>query len=67
MLRRTFEKRLRGNRAIGYARGEEPLGYAAEVGNEIMVEYDETCFGRSMLGGLHVRATNAIGRAPSGA
>lgn len=41
MLRRMFEKRLRGYRAIGYARGEAPLGYAAEPGNEITVEYDE--------------------------
>jgi hypothetical protein len=28
MLLRMFEKRLRGYRAIGYARGEAPLGYA---------------------------------------
>jgi hypothetical protein len=41
MLRRMFEKRLRGYRAIGYLRGEAPLGYAAEFGNEITVEYDE--------------------------
>jgi hypothetical protein len=27
MLLRMFEKRLRGYRAIGYARGEAPLGY----------------------------------------
>lgn len=40
MLRRMFEKRLRGYRAIGYARGEAPLGYAAEPGDEIVVEYD---------------------------
>jgi hypothetical protein len=35
-----FEKRLRGYRAIGYARGEAPLGYA-EPGDEVVVEYDE--------------------------
>ena len=27
MLLRMFERRLRGYRAIGYARGETPLGY----------------------------------------
>jgi len=40
MLVRMFEKRLRGYRAIGYARGEAPLGYA-ELGDEVVVEYDE--------------------------
>ncbi len=40
MLLRMFEKRLRGYRAIGYARGEAPLGYA-EPGDEVVVEYDE--------------------------
>ena len=40
MLERMFEKRLRGYRAIGYARGEAPLGYA-ELGDEVVVEYDE--------------------------
>jgi superfamily II DNA or RNA helicase len=40
MLLRMFEKRLRGYRAIGYARGEAPLG-RAEAGDEIVVEYDE--------------------------
>ena len=40
MLLRMFEKRLRGYRAIGYARGEAPLGYA-EPADEAMVEYDE--------------------------
>jgi hypothetical protein len=35
-----FEKRLRGYRAIGYARGEAPLGYA-EPTDERLVEYDE--------------------------
>jgi superfamily II DNA or RNA helicase len=40
MLLRMFEKRLRGYRAIGYARGEAPLGYA-EPAEELVVEYDE--------------------------
>jgi hypothetical protein len=39
MLLRMFEKRLRGYRAIGYARGEAPLGYAEP--DETKVEYDE--------------------------
>jgi superfamily II DNA or RNA helicase len=40
MLLRMFEKRLRGYRAIGYARGEAPLGYA-EPQDEPIVEYDD--------------------------
>ena len=40
MLLRMFEKRLRGYRAIGYARGEAPFGYA-EPPDETTVEYDE--------------------------
>ena len=40
MLLRMFEKRLRGYRAIGYVRGEAPLGYA-EPGDDVAVEYDE--------------------------
>jgi superfamily II DNA or RNA helicase len=40
MLLRMFEKRLRGYRAIGYAKGEAPLGYG-ERGDEVVVEYDE--------------------------
>jgi len=40
MLLRMFEKRLRGYRAIGYARGEAPLGYA-EPTDERVIEYDE--------------------------
>ena len=40
MLLRMFEKRLRGYRAIGYARGEAPLGYA-EPGDEAVVEHEE--------------------------
>jgi superfamily II DNA or RNA helicase len=40
MLLRMFERRLRGYRAIGYARGEAPLGFG-ETGDERVVEYDE--------------------------
>lgn len=40
MLLRMFEKRLRGYRAIGYARGDAPLGYA-EPNDERVIEYDE--------------------------
>jgi hypothetical protein len=40
MLLRMFEKRLRGYRAIGYARGEAPLGYA-EPQEDTFVEYDD--------------------------
>ncbi len=40
MLLRMFEKRLRTYRAIGYARGEAPLGYS-EPTEENVVEYDE--------------------------
>jgi superfamily II DNA or RNA helicase len=40
MLLRMFEKRLRGYRAIGYARGEAPLGYA-EPTDEHVIEYDD--------------------------
>ncbi|MNC87054.1 hypothetical protein D3C83_27500 [compost metagenome] len=40
MLLRMFEKRLRGYRAIGYARGEAPLGYA-EPPNERIIEYED--------------------------
>lgn len=40
MLLRMFEKRLRGYRAIGYARGEAPLGYA-EASDQRVIEYDE--------------------------
>ncbi|MCC6765744.1 MAG: DEAD/DEAH box helicase [Deltaproteobacteria bacterium] len=40
MLLRMFERRLRGYRGIGYARGEAPLGYA-ELRDELVVEYDE--------------------------
>jgi superfamily II DNA or RNA helicase len=40
MLLSMFEKRLRGYRAIGYARGEAPLGFA-EPREELVVEYDD--------------------------
>lgn len=40
MLLRMFEKRLREYRAIGYARGEAPLGYA-EPKEDLVVEYDD--------------------------
>ncbi len=38
MVLRMFEKRLRGYRAIGYARGEAPLGFAEA--RDTVVEYD---------------------------
>jgi superfamily II DNA or RNA helicase len=40
MLLRMFEKRLTTYRAIGYARGEVPLGFG-EPPSELTVEYDE--------------------------
>jgi hypothetical protein len=40
MLLRMFEKRLATYRAIGYARGEAPLGLA-EPAKERTVEYDQ--------------------------
>ena len=40
VLMRMFERRLRTYRAIGYARGEAPLGYT-EVIDERTIEYDE--------------------------
>jgi len=40
MLLRMFEKRLRTWRAIGYARGEAPLGFA-EPPRELTIEYDD--------------------------
>jgi len=40
MLLRMFEKRLTTYRAIGYARGEAPLGFEARS-EELTVEYDE--------------------------
>lgn len=43
MLARMFEKRLRGYRAIGYARKETPLASAVPC-EEPTVEYDEDAF-----------------------
>jgi superfamily II DNA or RNA helicase len=43
MLMKMFEKRLRGYRAIGYARDEAPLGLQ-EIENEVVVEYNEEVF-----------------------
>ena len=40
MLLRMFEKRLRGYRAIGYARGEAPLGYV-EPQEDLIPEYED--------------------------
>jgi superfamily II DNA or RNA helicase len=40
MLLRMFEKRLRTYRAIGYARGEAPLGFA-EPSADRVIEYDK--------------------------
>jgi superfamily II DNA or RNA helicase len=43
LLARMFEKRLRGYRAIGYAREEMPLD-PARLSAEPTVEYDEEVF-----------------------
>jgi superfamily II DNA or RNA helicase len=52
MLLRMFEKRLRGYRAIGYTRGEAPLGFG-EASEEVVVEYDTEAMDESdTLGGL---------------
>jgi superfamily II DNA or RNA helicase len=52
MLLRMFEKRLRGYRAIGYTRGEAPLGFG-EASEEVLVEYDTEAMDESdTLGGL---------------
>lgn len=40
MLERMFEKRLRGYRALGYARGEAPLGFG-DAPAELVLKYDE--------------------------
>jgi superfamily II DNA or RNA helicase len=40
VLFRMFQKRLRGYRSLGYARGEAPLGLE-EPGEDLVVEYDE--------------------------
>ncbi len=44
MLERMFERRLRGYRAIGYARGQAPLGFG-EAPRELVLEYDEEALG----------------------
>ena len=40
VLLRMFQKRLRGYRGLGYARGEAPLGLQ-DPGHDLVVEYDE--------------------------
>jgi superfamily II DNA or RNA helicase len=40
VLLRMFQRRLRGYRGLGYARGEAPLGLMAP-GDDLVVEYDE--------------------------
>ena len=40
VLWRMFQKRLRGYRGLGYARGEAPLGLGY-AGDDLVVEYDE--------------------------
>jgi superfamily II DNA or RNA helicase len=40
MLLRMFEKRLRGYRAIGYARGEAPLAFE-EPSDDSVIDYDD--------------------------
>ena len=49
MLLRMFERRLRGYRAIGYARGEAPLGLG-EVRDERVLEYDDEALRRLEAG-----------------
>ena len=39
MFLRMFERRLRGYRAIGYARDEAPLGYA-EASDPVRIKYE---------------------------
>ena len=39
MLARMFEKRLRGYRSLGYARGEAPLGFG-EVDDDYVLGRD---------------------------
>jgi superfamily II DNA or RNA helicase len=45
MLLRMFERRLRGYRAIGYARDESPLGIR-EFEDKMVIEYDEDALNR---------------------
>jgi hypothetical protein len=56
VLTRMFEKRLQAYRAIGYARGEAPLGYAdpileptIEYDNEALRYFDETVSGAILI------------------
>ena len=56
MLLRMFQRRLRGYRAIGYARGDSPVDRVS-INDELIVEYDgemqnETDIGRSTLAAL---------------
>jgi hypothetical protein len=39
MLARMFEKRLRGYRSLGYARGEAPLGFG-EIDDDFVLGRD---------------------------
>ena len=39
MLARMFEKRLRGYRSLGYARGEAPLGFG-EIDDDFVLGHD---------------------------
>ena len=49
MLHRMFQRRLRGYRAIGYARGEPPIG-GLKAGARRIVEYDVESENRVNLG-----------------
>jgi superfamily II DNA or RNA helicase len=40
MLWRMFQRRLRGYRGLGYAKGEAPLGLGG-AGNDLVIEYNE--------------------------
>lgn len=51
MLRRMFERRLRGYRAIGYTRGEAPIGFD-EPTDEVVIEYDADDHGQRELADL---------------
>jgi superfamily II DNA or RNA helicase len=53
LLMRMFEKRLRSFRAIGYARGEAPLGITEPV-EEHTVEYDEEALRHFDLGSFRI-------------
>jgi superfamily II DNA or RNA helicase len=64
MLLRMFEKRLRTYRAIGYARGEAPLGYK-EVMDRTTVEFDEE--GSPAFRGIDVTGENRLAETRSAA